>query len=82
LETSPRRYPDRLRKAGHGDGVDITGRLTINDLLNVAMQLRTVPELITYLDFRRDLPDVAQRRVGEEMVLLEYRASRTLAKAV
>jgi hypothetical protein len=46
------------------------------------MQLRTVPELITYLDFRRDLPDVAQRRVGEEMVLLEYRASRTLAKAV
>jgi hypothetical protein len=46
--------------------------LSINDLINVAMQLRTVPEVYAYLDARRELPESALRRVGDEQVLLEY----------
>lgn len=46
--------------------------LSINDFLNLAMQLRTVPELYAYLTARRALPEAALRRLGEEQVLLEY----------
>jgi hypothetical protein len=46
--------------------------LSINDFINVAMQLRTVPEVYAYLDARKDLPDSTLRRVGEEQLLLEY----------
>jgi hypothetical protein len=46
--------------------------LSINDFLNVAMQLRTAPELYAYLDARRDLSDEALRRIGDEQVLLDY----------
>lgn len=46
--------------------------LSINDFLNLAMQLRTVPELYAYLKARRALPESALRRFGEEQALLEY----------
>jgi hypothetical protein len=46
--------------------------ISINDFLNVAMQLRTVPELLRYLDARRELPEAALRRVGDEQPILEY----------
>ena len=52
-------------------GIPIT-YISINDFLNIAIRLRTVPELIRYLDARKDLPESALRRVGEEQVLLEY----------
>lgn len=52
-------------------GIPIT-YLSINDFLNLAMQLRTVPELYAYLSARRALPESALRRFGEEQVLLEY----------
>lgn len=46
--------------------------LSINDFLNLTTNLRSIPELFAYLDARRELPDVALRRVGNEQVLLEY----------
>jgi hypothetical protein len=46
--------------------------ISVNDFLNVAMQLRTVPELLRYLDARRELPEAALRRVGDEQTILEY----------
>ena len=52
-------------------GVPIT-YLSINDFLNLAMQLRTVPELYAYLTARRALPESVLRRFGREQVLLEY----------
>jgi hypothetical protein len=52
-------------------GIPIT-YLSINDFLNLAMQLRTVPELYAYLTARRALPDSVLRRFGQEQVLLEY----------
>ena len=52
-------------------GIPIT-YLSINDFLNLAMQLRTVPELYAYLAARSLLPESALRRFGEEQVLLEY----------
>jgi hypothetical protein len=52
-------------------GTSIT-YLSINDFINLAMQLRTVPEVYAYLDARRKLPESALRRVGDEQVLLEY----------
>lgn len=52
-------------------GIPIT-YLSINDFLNLAMQLRSVPELFSYLTSRRALPESALRRFGEEQKLLEY----------
>ena len=52
-------------------GIPIT-YLSLNDFLNVAMQLRTVPELYAYLTARRALPESVLRRFGQEQVLLEY----------
>jgi hypothetical protein len=52
-------------------GIPIT-YLSINDFLNLAMQLRTVPELYAYLTARRALPESVLRRFGQEQVLLEY----------
>jgi hypothetical protein len=46
--------------------------LSINDFLNVAMQLRTAPELYAYLDARRELSDEALRRIGDEQTLLNF----------
>jgi hypothetical protein len=52
-------------------GIPLT-YMSINDFLNVAQQLRTLSELHTYLHARRDLPDAALRRIGDEPVLFEY----------
>lgn len=52
-------------------GVPIT-YISLNDFLNVATQLRTVPELLRYLDARKALPEQAQRRVGEERPIFEF----------
>jgi site-specific recombinase XerD len=46
--------------------------LSIHDFINVAMQLRTAPEVYACLDARRELPESALRRVVDEQVLLEY----------
>jgi hypothetical protein len=46
--------------------------ISINDLLNVATQLRTLPELLRYLEARRELPERALRRIGEEQPILEF----------
>jgi len=46
--------------------------ISINDFLNVATQLRTVPELLRYLEARRELPETALRRIGEEQPILEF----------
>jgi hypothetical protein len=40
--------------------------------MNVVTQLRTVPELLRYLDARRELPETALRRVGDEQPLFEF----------
>ena len=52
-------------------GVPIT-YISLNDFLNVATQLRTVPELLRYLNARRDLPEAALRRVGDERPIFEF----------
>jgi hypothetical protein len=52
-------------------GVPIT-YISLNDFVNVATQLRTVPELLRYLNARRDLPEYALRRVGDEQATFEY----------
>ena len=46
--------------------------LSINDFLNLAVQLRTVPELLEYLKARRALPEVSLRRVGDEWTLFAF----------
>jgi hypothetical protein len=53
------------------DGVPIS-YFSLSDFFNVALQLRTVPELLRYLDARKDLPEAAQRRLGDELVLFEF----------
>lgn len=53
------------------DGVPIS-YFSLSDFFNVTLQLRTVPELMRYLDARRDLPEAAQRTVGDELVLFEF----------
>jgi hypothetical protein len=53
------------------NGIPIT-YISINDFLNIATQLRTVPELMRYLDARKDLPESALRRVGEEQPIFEF----------
>lgn len=45
---------------------------SLNDFLNVALQLRTVPELIRYLNARRDLPEETLRKIGDEQTLFEF----------
>jgi hypothetical protein len=54
--------------------------ISLNDYLNIAMQLRTVPELLRYLDARQALPDATRRHVGDELPIFEfYLLHRTLA---
>jgi hypothetical protein len=52
-------------------GIPLT-YLSINDFLNLAVQLRTVPELLEYLSARRTLPEASLRRVGDEWTLFEF----------
>ena len=46
--------------------------LSVDDFLNLAVELRTVPELIAYLDARRGLPIPDLRRIGSERPLFEF----------
>jgi hypothetical protein len=46
--------------------------LSVNDFLNLAVELRTVPELIAYLNARRGLPIPDLRRIGRERPLFEF----------
>ncbi|HUE05251.1 MAG TPA: hypothetical protein VMR62_37235 [Bryobacteraceae bacterium] len=50
------------------DGVPIT-YLSVNDFLNLAVQLRSVPELMDYLRARLSLPAADLRLIGDEMTL-------------
>jgi len=52
-------------------GVPLT-YLSINDFLNLVVQLRTVPELLEYLNARRTLPEASLRIVGDEWNLFEF----------
>jgi hypothetical protein len=51
-------------------GVPIT-YLSLNDFLNLVVQLRTVPELLEYLGHRRSLPTTALHTIGDEKPLFE-----------
>ena len=53
------------------DGVPIT-YLSLNDFLNLAVQLRSVPELMDYLAARRSLPPADLRLIGEERTLFSF----------
>ena len=46
--------------------------ISLSDFMNVAIELRTVPELLRYLNARRELPDAALRRVGNEQPIFEF----------
>lgn len=43
--------------------------LSLNDFLNIALELRTLPELLAYLDARRSLPYTDLRILGDERAL-------------
>ena len=45
--------------------------MSINDFVNLVVQLRTVPELLEYLNARRTLPSVCIHTVGDERPLFE-----------
>lgn len=44
---------------------------SLSDFVNVALQLRTVPELLGYLSARRSLPEASLYRIGDERPLFE-----------
>ena len=45
--------------------------MSINDFLNVVIQLRTVPEILQYLNARRELPPTSLHIVGDELPIFE-----------
>lgn len=51
-------------------GVPVT-YFSLSDFLNVALQLRTIPELLEYLSARRALPEASLYRIGDELKLFE-----------
>jgi hypothetical protein len=51
-------------------GVPIT-YLSISDFLNLVVQLRTVPELLEYLQHRRSLPETVLHTIGDEKPLFQ-----------
>ncbi len=52
-------------------GVPIT-YMAVNDFVNLAAELRTVPELLEYLASRRTIPLCSLRVVGDEKPLFEF----------
>jgi hypothetical protein len=54
-------------------GIPIT-YLSVNDFLNLALELRTVPEVLEYLEARRALPFPCLRSIGDERSLFEFYA--------
>lgn len=53
------------------DGTPIS-YFSLNDFMNVAIELRTLPEIIEYLDRRRPLGSDTLRTIGEERSLFEF----------
>ncbi len=45
---------------------------SVNDFLNLAVELRTTPELLEYLKARRSLPPSDLRTIGDERSLFEF----------
>lgn len=60
--------PDALSLPLDRDGVPIS-YLSVSDFLNTAVQLRSVPELMDYLEARRSLPPADLRLLGDEEAL-------------
>jgi hypothetical protein len=52
-------------------GVPIT-YLSVNDFLNLANELRTVPEIVEYLNARRSLSPADQRVIGDEKAMFAF----------
>ena len=52
-------------------GIPIT-YLSVNDFLNLAVELRTVPEVVQYLEARRSLPSPSLRIIGDEKSLFAF----------
>jgi len=46
--------------------------LSLKDFLNLAVELRTAPEVLAYLDARRALPYTDLRIIGDERALFEF----------
>jgi hypothetical protein len=63
--------PDATSLPLEHDGVPIT-YLSVNDFLNLAVQLRSVPELMDYLAARRSLPPADLRLIGDEETLFSF----------
>jgi hypothetical protein len=55
----------------HCQGAPIT-YLSVNDFLNLAAEMRTIPELLAYLEARRSLPVPELRVIGDEKCLLQF----------
>jgi hypothetical protein len=53
--------------------------LALNDFLNIAIELRTAPEVLAYLDARRALPFTDLRIIGDERALFEFSTCSTTA---
>jgi hypothetical protein len=53
------------------DGVAIT-YMSLNDFLNLAVLLRSIPELTDYLSARRSLPLADLRKIGDERTLFSF----------
>jgi hypothetical protein len=53
------------------EGTPIT-YLSLTDFLNIAVELRTAPEVLAYLDARRSLPYTDLRVIGDERALFEF----------
>jgi hypothetical protein len=62
LEADDAKFPLKLK------GVPVT-YLSVNDFLNLANELRTVPEIVEYLNARRSLSFSDLRIIGDEKVL-------------
>jgi len=63
--------PDAASLPLDHEGVPIT-YLSVSDFLNLAVQLRSVPELIDYLAARRSLPPADLRLIGDEKTLFGF----------
>lgn len=55
----------------HFQGTPIS-YLSVNDFLNLGVELRTTPELLEYLQARRSLPAADLRSIGDERSLFEF----------
>jgi hypothetical protein len=60
---------DDLPLQYHGTSITY---LSLNDFLNIAIELRTAPEVLAYLDARRALPYSDLRVIGDERALFEF----------